>query len=232
MDLVETKMKDPIKHWYYAHKFNAIKDFMKLDLQNAKVLIDVGAGSALFAHEILKSRSYLTCFAIDTGYKLPRFVDAENRITYLQTPNQTSGDIYLFTDVLEHVLDDIELLKSYVDSAPIGALFVITVPAFMSLWSGHDLYLKHFRRYKKESLSHCVVNAGLRIEDSRHLYVTLFPIVWIIRKLSISKKVKSQMRDHGKALNAMVTFILKFDRVLARFIPFGVSIILSARKVN
>ena len=232
MDLVETKMKDPIKHWYYTNKYNAIRDFMKTDLQKAKVLVDVGAGSALFAHEILKSASHLSCFAIDTGYKLPTFYDAEKRITFLQSSNQTRGEIYLFTDVLEHVSDDVKLLKSYVDSAPIGALFVITVPAFMSLWSGHDIFLKHFRRYRKDSLSYCVVNAGLSIEDARYLYVILFPIVWLIRKLSISKKIESQMKNHGQALNAIATFILKSDRALARIFPFGVSIILSARKIN
>ena len=25
MDLIETQLKDPIKHWYYRHKFSAIK---------------------------------------------------------------------------------------------------------------------------------------------------------------------------------------------------------------
>lgn len=66
----------------------------------------------------------------------------------------------------------------------------------------------------------------------RYLYVPLFPLVWFIRKLNVSKKSKSQMRDHGKMLNAAANFILKFDSLLARFNLFGMSIILSARKID
>ena len=232
MDLIETQLKDPIKHWYYRHKFSAIKTSISRDVQNAKVLVDVGAGSALFSHEILKSAHYLTCLAIDTGYTTPRLEDPQNRITYLQSDYRVSGDIYLFTDVLEHVSNDVGLLKAYVDTAPSGALFVITVPAFMSLWSGHDVFLKHVTRYRKESLSDCVINAGLTVESMRYLYVPLFPLVWFIRKLNVSKKSKSQMRDHGRMLNAAANFILKFDSLLARFNLFGMSIILSARKID
>ena len=41
-------------------------------------------------------------------------------------------------DVLEHVADDLALLKEYVDKARPGTAFLITVPAFQFLWSGHD----------------------------------------------------------------------------------------------
>lgn len=232
MDLIETQLKDPIKHWYYKHKFSAIEKSISGDVQNATVLVDVGAGSALFSHEILKSVHHLTCLAIDTGYTTPRLEDPQNRITYLQGEYRVKGDIYLFTDVLEHVPNDVDFLKAYVDSAPGGALFVITVPAFMSLWSGHDVFLKHVTRYRKESLSDCVISAGLTIESMRYLYVPLFPLVWFIRKLNVSKKSKSQMRDYGRILNAAAIFILKIDSTLARLNLFGMSIILSARKID
>jgi hypothetical protein len=232
MDLIETQMKEPIKHWYYAHKYNSIRELILSDLVKANVLIDVGAGSALFSHEILKFAHQLECFAIDTGYEVPVSVDSINRITYLQEANHIGADIYLLTDVLEHVPNDVELLSSYVDSAPVGALFVITVPAFMSLWSGHDVYLKHFTRYRKKTLSACAIEAGLIIESVKYLYVPLFPIAWFLRKLNSSKKEQSQMRDHGRFANEVASFVLKFDSILARFFPFGISIIMSARKVN
>ena len=41
---------------------------------------------------------------------------------------------------------------------------IITVPAFMSLWSGHDVFLEHKRRYTLPELKQKLVSAGFQIE--------------------------------------------------------------------
>ena len=87
--------------------------------------------------------------AIDTGYDFVERTGPDNGISYRNNGLNISGDLYLFTDVLEHVPDDVEMLKKYVGDAAPNSKFVITVPAFTTLWSGHDLYLKHYRRYRK-----------------------------------------------------------------------------------
>ena len=50
-------------------------------------------------------------------------------------------------DVLEHVSDDVGLVREYAKRAKPGTRFVVSVPAFMWLWSGHDVFLEHHRRY-------------------------------------------------------------------------------------
>ena len=50
-------------------------------------------------------------------------------------------------DVLEHVDNDAGLVRHYATKVPSGAHFLVTVPAFRFLWSGHDVFLEHKRRY-------------------------------------------------------------------------------------
>ena len=230
MDLIEGNLINPIKHWYYAHKFRMICKFIQNQITTASQLMDVGAGSALFSLELLKIMPKLKVTAVDTGYKLPKVLDTENRITYLQDCKGVEAEIYLFNDVLEHVPNDVEMLSEYVSSAPVSSKFVITVPAFMSLWSGHDVFLKHFRRYKRPEINRVIELSGLKVLKSQYLYAPLFPLAWMVRKLPQSQKVTSQMKDHGKTINNAMLFVLKLDLLLSKILPFGISIIVLAEK--
>ena len=195
-------------------------------------MIDVGAGSAVFSLELLKEAPNLNCFAIDTGYLVEKEVDLVRRITYLRDSKNCLGDIYLFTDVLEHVANDRAFLMSYVDTAPINSKFVITVPAFMSLWSGHDVFLKHFRRYSMREILNTISECGLKVQKSQYLYVPFFPIAWLVRRLPHANYKKSQLKNHGEVLNAIALWILRLDSLLSKIFPFGVSILILAEKVN
>ena len=103
MDLLDGNINEPIKHWYYKHKFQFIHGLIRSEISTANLLVDVGAGTALFPLEMTKTSPKLKVIAVDTGYKFPKIVDVENRITYLQNGRGVSAEIYLFTDVLEHV---------------------------------------------------------------------------------------------------------------------------------
>ena len=230
MDLIENQLDAPLTHWYYEHKFNSILKYLKNDLPKSKNLIDIGAGSALFSLELLRQNDGLSCTAIDPGYSLKSFTDDKLRITYLQKPNGLQGDLYLLTDVLEHVKDDVGFLATYVEDAKVGAKFVFTVPAFMILWSGHDTFLKHFKRYRKRDLCEVLRKSGLEILSVKYLYVSLFPIALLVRSLPSSRVSNSQLKNQGRFLNSILKLILKTDNLLCKFMPFGVSIIAVATK--
>ncbi|MDZ7269816.1 MAG: class I SAM-dependent methyltransferase [candidate division KSB1 bacterium] len=65
---------------------------------------------------------------------------------------QTRYDVLTFFDVLEHVDDDAATLAHYLRWLQPHGLVVITVPAFMWLWSEHDEINQHRRRYNKTHL--------------------------------------------------------------------------------
>ena len=53
----------------------------------------------------------------------------------------------ILMDVLEHTFNDTEFLKEILKKTPQDSFLFITVPSFQFLFSSHDVYLKHYRRY-------------------------------------------------------------------------------------
>jgi len=229
MDLTEEQISEPLKHWYYKHKFETIARELK-SLGEIRSIVDVGAGSALFSKELIKSNRNIILHAIDSGYKTEGADPMNSNIHYYKSAKSISGDLYLFTDVLEHIEDDKSFLKSYVDSSPRGSKFIITVPCFMSLWSYHDIFLKHFRRYTLTELNSLALSCDLSIIDSYYLYVAPFPIAYLSRKWKRGGVKKSQLRNVGVLENFLFRIILSGDRVLSKKFNFGISSILVAVK--
>ena len=230
MDLIENQLSDPLNHWYYSHKFSLIYSKIDRFLKDANVLIDIGAGSALFSKKILEKNVHLKCIAVDTGYTETFTQDSSDRISYQREIFGEVGDIYLLTDVLEHVEDDCLFLGNYVSKSPELSIFVVTVPAFMSLWSGHDVFLKHFRRYRKKELVNVIESSGLTVLDSHYTYSILFPAAWFVRKLPRSRAYSSQLVSTNLIINFALKCFLKLDKVFSRVLPFGVSILVIAQK--
>lgn len=114
-------------------------------------LVYIGADSALFSKELAKIGLVEKAVALDTGYADIQLV-TENKIEYFQSGKYSCFNHFLMIDVLEHIENDADFLTYIVRAAHKGAHFNITVPANRSLWSGHDVYLNYFRRYRKKEL--------------------------------------------------------------------------------
>jgi 2-polyprenyl-3-methyl-5-hydroxy-6-metoxy-1,4-benzoquinol methylase len=222
MDLIENDIKDPINHWYYKHKFWFIKKAIDGKGDRDKTLIDVGAGSALFSKELLRIGAISSAVAVDTGYHADS-TDKEFDIKYQRDSDYRGFSIYLMTDVLEHIENDFSFLEMIVNKASSGSKFVITVPAHQSLWSQHDVYLKHFRRYTKKELVTLVSKSGIEMLECRYTYSTLFFIAYLQRKFLSSKENESQMREHNAAIQGILKLMLIPDKFLSK-LPFGVSL--------
>ncbi len=82
-------------------------------------------------------------------------------VLYRRDTGPTDCDLVLMMDVLEHVDDDRGLVRHYAAKVPSGAHFLVTVPAFRFLWSGHDVFLEHKRRYRLSEIEAAMRDAGL-----------------------------------------------------------------------
>jgi hypothetical protein len=147
-------------------------------------------------------------------------------------PPSEKADVLLFIDVLEHVEDDLALLKSYISSSSADALFVISVPAFKSLWSNHDVFLEHFRRYRKKDLRNLIKQAGLVEVESSYIFGSIFPLVWLIRKLKRSKTIQSDLKQSSKFVNFLILNYLKIEKVVPVNRLFGTSVFISAKNTK
>ncbi len=193
------------KHWYYRAKTKAT---LKLIAKCRKsVLWDVGAGSGFFSRQILSATDCREAICVDTGYETEHEEHIGHKILrFSRTLPTTPADLVLLMDVMEHVEDDFGLLNQYVSSTSVGTSFLITVPAFMRLWSGHDVFLGHYRRYGLASIVAVAKRAGLVIDRHCYFYGLVFPLAAAQRlasrwRFGTNEAPKSQMRPYPAPVN-------------------------------
>jgi hypothetical protein len=195
-----------------------------------RVTVDVGAGSGFFGINAVSNKQKSSSLFIDPEYKTLVPESVSKLQTFSECPH-TPGDLYLLIDVLEHVVEDVELLSHYVKEAQSNSTFIVTVPAFTALWSPHDDFLEHKRRYTRAELESVVALSGLTIEESRYLFSILTPAIFLIRKLkSKSNRVGSDMKKSSPLINAFLRAICIFEHRYFSNKFFGLSVIVCAKK--
>lgn len=227
MDLLEAGRVDPTDHWYYQAKLAAIAEAVERLSPGVRSLLDVGAGSAFFTRALAERWNLSSAIAVDPNYEVPRREDPP--VTFLREYHGPGADLLLFGDVLEHVDRPEILLRSYVDCLETPATVVITVPAFPSLWSAHDEYLGHRRRYRLEELVDLARSEGLEVMEARYLFASIFPVAFVVRRLRRGGQPSSDMRPVPRPLNWLLRRILLLEHRLIRQRLVGLTAIVVAR---
>jgi SAM-dependent methyltransferase len=90
-------------------------------------------------------------------------------------------DLICMFDVLEHIDRDTETLIAIKRMLASNGRILLTVPAHQWLWSAHDEFLHHKRRYSATELRQKVIAAGLRPVKMSYFNTILFPLAAIMR---------------------------------------------------
>jgi SAM-dependent methyltransferase len=241
MDLKELEAGvNPDVHWYYQSKILPLISYTRKLLTNGVPLtiVDVGSGSGFFAISLEKEfrDKIKKVYLVDINYTAEEISATKNDKIQktLRIPDEIENGLVILMDVLEHLEDDLKMLKD-IKSASTGNNnhFFITVPAFYSLWSGHDVYLGHYRRYKIDTLNKVLNEAKYNIENTYYLYGSLFPMVWTVRKMQTllkQKEATSNMKPFSPLLNKVLLVITSLDMKLATANKvFGVSCVSQGR---
>jgi 2-polyprenyl-3-methyl-5-hydroxy-6-metoxy-1,4-benzoquinol methylase len=208
MDLKETDILGSSidQHWYYASKAAATTRM----LGNTPVtrILDVGAGSGFFSHHLLRHSAAREAWCVDISYDQDSDATTAGKpVHYRRGIDSVDADLVLLMDVLEHVDDDVGLLKAYVDKVPSGSRFLMTVPAFQFLWSGHDDFLEHKRRYTLAQLETVARDAGLNVKQGAYYFGLVFPIAATLRLLPKGAQTsppRSQLKQHHPLVNTVL----------------------------
>jgi 2-polyprenyl-3-methyl-5-hydroxy-6-metoxy-1,4-benzoquinol methylase len=208
MDLKETDILGSSidQHWYYASKAAATSRL--LGNTPYKRILDVGAGSGFFSHHLLTHSSASEAWCVDISYDADSDATTGGKpVHYRRDIDAVDADLVLLMDVLEHVDDDVGLLRAYVEKVPSGSRFLITVPAFQFLWSGHDDFLEHKRRYTLAQLEAVVRNTGLTVKQGAYYFGLVFPIAAALRLLPKGAQPsppRSQLKQHHPLVNTIL----------------------------
>jgi len=227
MDLKESDVLGDLvgQHWYYRSKAAAVLRY----LHGTKVqrILDVGAGSGFFTKHLLQHSSASIGICVDTGYPCDREEQWFGKSVLFQRSCDTvDADLVLFMDVLEHVDDDAGLLLEYAAKVPCGSNFLMTVPAFQWLWSGHDVFLDHRRRYHIQRLESAVTKAGLEVVRSSYYFGIVLPIAAGVR---LAERItnptgiepKGQLKKHGWVANSLLLSLCLAELPLLRVNRLG-----------
>jgi hypothetical protein len=219
MDLKEEEIlgEQAATHWYYISKGRALRRFIAGI--KADEVLDVGAGSGIFSKQLLDSGFCRSAVCIDPNYAIEKTEMHNGKpVAFARQAAAVPQDLVLMMDVLEHVDDDAGLLKLYAGPMKAGAHVLITVPAFRFLWSGHDVFLEHRRRYTAGGLENVARAAGLEVVKTRYFFGLLFPAAAVIRlaKAVLLRRKKlearSELRRYPAWLNKVLIGIHDLER--------------------
>lgn len=229
------------KHWWFVARRNLICAALKRFVTTEKPLtLDMGCGTG-------GTLDRLREFARPVGLDLEPLAlelcrERGHQSLVLASATQLpfaegTFDAAVALDVLEHIPDDAAAAAELARVLKPGGVAVVTVPAYQSLWSGHDVALMHQRRYRAEEVRARLEASGLQIERLSYTVSALFPVVWVVRKLqnALQRKDTPPRADAlptPEPLNGLLRWLLDCESALVLRVPlpFGLTIFAVARK--
>jgi hypothetical protein len=153
---------------------------------------------------------------------------------YPAFPEEARYDLILLMDVLEHIQDDLAALRLAASKCRENGYLFITVPALQWLWSPHDEFLGHYRRYSVGSMRSLLAGcAGLEILRVHYFFGSLLPVVAPMRILRrwFNHVTSSDMRRANMLLNSLLYGVLSQEAKVARLNRLaGLSVVAVCRK--
>jgi len=215
-------------------------------LPDSATFLDIGAGDIYFA-KLLSNKTSGKIYAVDTEFVDKKTGDG-NIILSSNADNieEESVDCVIMMDVLEHIDDTHTFIETALSKLKKGGVLFITVPAHQYLYSGHDIFLKHLRRYNKGSLLGELkpFSAQVEIKEIYYFYLSLFVLRFLgvmLRKMFGSGKDMSEGVGNWKfgernPITMMIRLFLNADFRIGRILSHaginlpGLSLCMVCRK--
>ena len=151
-------------HWWYKGRRRVIRaELDRLPLPERASILDAGCGSGRTLVELV---DYGTVSGIELDAEAAHMARGRGlgdvvagRLEELPWPDQ-SFDLIACLDVIEHTPDDHRTLSELLRVCRPGGFLLVTVPAYQALWSAHDEFNHHYRRYSRRTLSQAAGAAG------------------------------------------------------------------------
>ncbi len=173
-----------VRHPWELARMRLIKTLLYPFLDDVSVprLLDIGCGDGFLISEIVSGLDACEAVAIDTELSedaLSKLSSNDQGIMFRRDTTQCGkqwADALLLLGVLEHQEDDLKFLKHLTEQyIKQSGIVLITVPAYNQLFSRHDEFLGHHRRYDRVELSSLAGASGLVMVRSGYAFSSLLP---------------------------------------------------------
>jgi hypothetical protein len=139
-------------------------------------------------------------------------------------------------DVLEHVEDEDRMLSEVHRVLASGGFLLLSVPAYMFLWSDHDVSLRHCRRYVRRTLAGALERNGFAVRRLTYAMASILAPVAAVRFVSSRLPRRGGPRSSyvptPRPLNALLSAVLSLEAswLTRADLPFGTSILALAQR--
>lgn len=126
-------------------------------------------------------------------------------------------------NVLEHIADDISVLRNVLEVLPPGGRFVCFVPAFPSIYGSMDSAVGHVRRYTRAEMRSKMTEAGFHVVAARYMNFLGY-FAWLVA----GRVVRFEgVAGAGSRVGLYDRLVIPVSRVLERRWrpPFGQSLL-------
>lgn len=246
------------KHWWFASRTRAILAYLDRYVGPGRGLrvLDVGCGAANMAHHL---RHYGDVTGVDNNPRPLKVAQERGMVVRQGTADDLpfeaeTFDLIALLDTVEHVpaegkvFDECHRVLRAPDpaSGQLGGRLLVTVPAFMFLWSHNDVINMHQRRYTVAELKAKLAQHGFKVLRISYNNFFIFPLaaaLILLRRNHAEPELASphfdedayqvEMEPASPLVNRLLTFVGKVETALLRRIslPFGSSIIAIAEKM-
>lgn len=145
-------------------------------------------------------------------------------------------------DVIEHIDDDIQVIKNVNQILTKGGYFIIAVPQYKFMWSRLDELVSHKRRYSYQELSTKLQAQGFEIAYRTSFVFMLFPAMLLSRLVNFrkpkDKDIKAEFASKvtfNPIVNSVLGFVMRLEECLIKMglkLPFGGSLVVVAKKIK
>jgi SAM-dependent methyltransferase len=221
-------------HWWFVGRRRIVFDQIRRHAPPGR-LLDVGCGTGGILTHL---GSFETPVGIDPAPEAIECCRRRNLTAAVASgthlPFQTGVfSLALALDVIEHLENDLGLLREMWRVLAPGGVAILTVPALPQLWSSHDEVNRHHRRYMRSTLERRVRAAGLKVLTISYYNAFLLPLA-AMRKLILRSAGDSNhhLERLPRPLNAALREVMSAERPLIRRwgLPLGASLLCVAVK--
>jgi hypothetical protein len=220
MDLLEQKKISSAnfkRHPWELARFQ-ILSFLLARISPKNFIVDVGSGDAFIATRLAQTFTDSRIAAVDINYD-DQFIFENEKPNLFFSKNihnlkiTQHVDAVLLMDVLEHIQNPGKTLYDIKDLEKVSTStqFFITVPAFENLFSEHDVFLKHVKRYNRKQLIQLLHKQGFEIKYNGYFFFSLLLPRCFQKIFGIRSKPGLHNWNGGHFLTSIMTNLLWID---------------------
>jgi SAM-dependent methyltransferase len=214
--------------WALQHYFPAAKSFFEIGCGTGFVL----AGLAAVQPDLHLVGSEI--FVDGLGFAAKRLPGAELlQMDARRLPYHAEFDVIGAFDVLEHIVEDDEVLREIHRAMVPGGGLLLTVPQHAVLWSAADVVARHVRRYAAQELRTKCERTGFEILRLTSFVSLLSPLMLVSRLWKRGAAEGNTELAISRPLDRVLEHVMDAERALicrGIDLPFGGSLLLVARK--